>query len=211
MGSMEIHTCSPLEWLMVIAYPPICTADSRDIMRRVETKCWGAAWLFHRSGFEGYFLHPLPPAGASIPPDTASAVGRDLELWVMASVTYGMAAEEPATQTHTHTDTQTLVLYFCLETLFSLCCVIILSCFPRSSAETNWCVAVSLETQISFPLFKQQEKNCDVMRGRVILGRYIPATWLTQGLQTIMAPRTTDYNPQPAGQPGPRLLPSWRI
>ena len=44
--------------------------------------------------------------------------------------------------------------------------------------------------------------TCDVMRGRVILGRYIPATWLTQGLQTIMAPRTTDYNPQPAGQPG---------
>ena len=54
----------------------------------------------------------------------------------------------------------------------------------------------------------QRRRKCDVMRGRVILGRYIPATWLRQGLQTIMAPKTTDYNSQPAGQPGPRLLPS---
>ena len=37
----------------------------------------------------------------------------------------------------------------------------------------------------------QRRGKCDVMRGRVILGRYIPATWLRQGLQSIMAPKTT--------------------
>ena len=51
---------------------------------------------------------------------------------------------------------------------------------------------------------------CDVMRGRVILGRYIPATWLVQGLQTIMDSRPMDYNSQSAGQPGPSCCPAQR-
>ena len=71
-----------------------------------------------------------------------------------------------------------------------------------SRRDVLWAISGPLEAS------SQRRGKCDVMRGRVILGRYIPATWLTQGLQTIMAPRTMDYNPQPAGQPGPRLLPS---
>lgn len=31
-----------LEWVMLIAYPPICTADGWSIMRAAKTKRWGA-------------------------------------------------------------------------------------------------------------------------------------------------------------------------
>lgn len=107
IGGVWIHICLLLQWVMLIAHPPICTDDGWNIMRIAKTKCLEAvAGLHHHSNFEGYFSHPPPPAGASNPPGTASAAGSGVGLRVAAPVT-GITHGQQMSQVRTNTLVQT--------------------------------------------------------------------------------------------------------
>lgn len=63
-----------LEWLMLIAYRPICTADSRNIMSRAETTCALVSSLqLWRVFLQSSFFQLVPPPNNGVPMRTKAA------------------------------------------------------------------------------------------------------------------------------------------